>query len=203
MAGAAQSGERPGSSDATRARRDVLAGQRAPTSGVPGYEGAQRRVTDLANVCLCCMCVDTSFEICGHLPIFIGITTSKVETQASRRAPRHVAPPHTGSGRQAAASFAHRRQSGRCAHLALRRAPPPHPHTSARGCGRPPSPCGRSRALSGRAAAPRRRHAASAERNPAVSRGVASRDLRRASRRSAWRRKLSSLEAPRSSCCPA
>ena len=34
-------------------------------------------MTGLANVCLCCMCVDTSFEICGHLPIFIGITTQQ------------------------------------------------------------------------------------------------------------------------------
>ena len=87
VAGAARSGE-PSRVERRDVTGDVLAGQ-GPTPGVPGSEGAQRRVTGLANVCLCCMCVDTSFEICGHLPIFIGITTSKVETQASRRAPGH------------------------------------------------------------------------------------------------------------------
>jgi hypothetical protein len=75
VAGAARSGE-PSRVERRDVTGDVLAGQ-GPTPGVPGSEGAQRRVTGLANVCLCCMCVDTSFEICGHLPIFMGITTQQ------------------------------------------------------------------------------------------------------------------------------
>ena len=55
VAGAARSGE-----PSRVERRDVTGDVPSPGKGrpgVPGCEGAQRRVTGLANVCLCCMCV--------------------------------------------------------------------------------------------------------------------------------------------------